>query len=212
MTIRQRCDIVGVVHQGWGHCGKVWWRYFFELLMLRRIARLLVTLLLIVQIGAAPAQAASLKGHIDTLDGYKFLYPNGWVEVPFKSDADTVYHDLIEPTENVSVIISQVPGNKKLVDLGTPTEVGFKLGKSAIAPAGSGREAELTTAESEEIQGKTYYYLEYLVKVGEKQRYNLASVVVSRGKLFTCNASTTARRWPKMKKTLTEMIHSFNVA
>jgi photosystem II oxygen-evolving enhancer protein 2 len=180
--------------------------------MLRRIARLIVTLLLIVQIGTLPAQAAGLKGHIDNIDGYKFLYPNGWVEVPFKSDADTVYHDLIEPTENVSVIISQVPNNKKLADLGTASEVGYKLGKSAIAPDGSGRTAELTSAESAEIEGKTYYYLEYLVKVDNKQRYNLASVVVSRGKLFTCNASTTAKRWPKMKKTLTEMIHSFNVA
>jgi photosystem II oxygen-evolving enhancer protein 2 len=180
--------------------------------MLKKIARLIVTLLLIVQIGTAPAQAAGLKGHIDNIDGYKFLYPNGWVEVPFKSDADTVYHDLIEPTENVSVIISQVPDNKKLADLGTASEVGYKLGKSAIAPTGSGRTAELTGAESEEIEGKTYYYLEYLVKVDNKQRYNLASVVVSRGKLFTCNASTTAKRWPRMKKTLTEMIHSFNVA
>ena len=180
--------------------------------MLRRIAKLLIILAIALQITITPAAAASLKGHIDTTDGYKFLYPNGWVEVPIKSAADTIYHDLIEPTESVSVVISQVPGNKKLVDLGTPSEVGQKLGSTAIAPAGSGRQAELTNAESAEVQGKTYYYLEYLVKTGDQQRYNLASVVVSRGKLFTCNASTTSRRWSRMKSTLEEMIHSFNVA
>jgi photosystem II oxygen-evolving enhancer protein 2 len=180
--------------------------------MLGKITRLLVALLLILQIGINPAQASSLKGHIDTSDGYKFLYPNGWVEVPVKNAADVVYHDLIDPTENVSVVISQVPGNKSLADLGTPTEVGYKLGRNAIAPPNSGRAAELTSAESEEIQGKTYYYLEYLVKIGNQQRYNLASVVVSRGKLFTCNASAAAKRWPRMKQTLQEMIHSFNVA
>jgi photosystem II oxygen-evolving enhancer protein 2 len=180
--------------------------------MLRRIAKLLIILSIALQITITPAIAASLKGHIDISDGYKFLYPNGWVEVPIKSAADTIYHDLIEPTESVSVVISQVPGNKKLADLGTPTEVGYKLGNSAIAPEGSGRKAELTNAESQEIQGKTYYYLEYLVKNGDQERYNLASVVVSRGKLFTCNASTTAKRWSRMKSTLEEVIHSFNVA
>jgi photosystem II oxygen-evolving enhancer protein 2 len=180
--------------------------------MLGKIARLLLAVLLVIQLGMAPAQAASLKGHIDTSDGYKFLYPNGWVEVPVKNAADVVYHDLIDPTENVSVVIGQVPGNKTLAELGSPTEVGAKLGRNAIAPPNSGREAELTSAESEEIQGKTYYYLEYLVKIGNQQRYNLASVVVSRGKLFTCNASATAKRWPRMKQTLQEMIHSFNVA
>jgi photosystem II oxygen-evolving enhancer protein 2 len=180
--------------------------------MLGKIARLLVALILIVQIGIAPAQAASLKGHIDTSDGYKFLYPNGWVEVPVKNAADVVYHDLIDPTENVSVVISSVPGNKTLAELGSPTEVGYKLGSKAIAPPNSGRTAELTSAESAEIQGKTYYYLEYLVKIGNQQRYNLASVVVSRGKLFTCNASATAKRWPRMKQTFQEMVRSFNVA
>jgi photosystem II oxygen-evolving enhancer protein 2 len=204
-----------MINQRWRHAKKTILTdelFTQKKLMLRRIAKLLIALTIALQIAIAPVQAASLKGHIDTSDGYKFLYPNGWVDVPFKSAADIVYHDLIEPTESVSVVISQVPGNKQLADLGTPTEVGYKLGSSAIAPAGSGRVAELTNAESAEIQGKTYYYLEYLVKIGSQQRYNVASVVVSRGKLFTCNASTTAKRWSRMKNTLEEVIHSFNVA
>jgi photosystem II oxygen-evolving enhancer protein 2 len=204
-----------MVNQRWRHAKKLILTQgiiYLQITMFRRIAKLLIVLTIALQITISPVFAASLKGHIDTTDGYKFLYPNGWVEVPIKSAADTIYHDLIEPTESVSVVISQVPANKKLADLGTPTEVGYKLGGTAIAPEGSGRTAELTNAESQEIQGKTYYYLEYLVKIGDQQRYNLASVVVSRGKLFTCNASTTAKRWSRMKSTLEEVIHSFNVA
>ena len=60
-----------------------------------------------------------------------------------------VFHDLIEVSENVSVVISPVPEGKTLPELGTPTEVGYKLGKAALAPADSGRSAELINAGTE---------------------------------------------------------------
>ena len=119
---------------------------------------------------------------------------------------------MIESSENVSVVISQVDKDKKLSDLGTASDVGYKLGKNAIAPTGSGREAELISAETNEVKGKTYYILEYDVKLPNSHRHNIASVVVSRGKLFTFNASTTDRRWQKMKKVFGEVINSFSVA
>ncbi len=181
--------------------------------MLKKITvSLILTLAIIFQINVAPAQAAGLQGYIDTADGYKFLYPNGWVAVKTTKGADIIFHDLIESSENVSVVISQVDKDKKLSDLGTASDVGYKLGKNAIAPPGSGREAELVSAESHEAKGKTYYILEYDVKLPTGLRHNIASVVVSRGKLFTFNASTTDRRWSKMKKVFGEVINSFSVA
>lgn len=174
---------------------------------------LIMALGLILQTNVAPAQAAGLQAYVDTGDSYKFLYPNGWVPVKTTKGADIIFHDLIESTENVSVVISQVDKAKKLSDLGTATDVGEKLGKNAIAPAGSGREAALLTAESREIRGKTYYILEYDVKFpNDTHRHNVASVVVSRGKLFTFNASTTDRRWAKMKQVFNEVVSSFSVA
>jgi photosystem II oxygen-evolving enhancer protein 2 len=172
----------------------------------------IVALAIILQFNVTPARAGGLQGYIDTNDGYKFLYPNGWVAVKTTKGADIIFHDLIESSENVSVVISQVDKDKKLSDLGTASDVGYKLGKNAIAPPGSGREAELISAESHDAKGKTYYVLEYDVKLPNSHRHNLASVVVSRGKLFTFNASTTDRRWQKMKKVFNEVIDSFSVA
>jgi photosystem II oxygen-evolving enhancer protein 2 len=178
----------------------------------RIVLSLLLTLGLVLQANVNPAQAGGLKGYIDTANGYKFLYPNGWVSVKVGKGADIVFHDLIEQSENVSLVISQVDKSKKLSDLGTASEVGYKLGKNAIAPPDSGREAELISAETNEVNGKTYYLLEYDVTLADRHRHNLASVVISRGKLFTFNASTTDKRWQKMQKVFKEVVNSFSVA
>ena len=153
-----------------------------------------------------------LQSFVDTTDGYEFLYPNGWLQVKVSDGPDVVFHDLVEATENVSVVISPVPQEKTLTDLGTPTEVGYKLSKNAIAPKDSGREAELVNAEPREYKTKTYYQLEYAVKLADgRERHNLASVAVSRGKLFTMNISTTEKRWQKVQDKFQQVINSFSV-
>ncbi|MGI8499572.1 MAG: photosystem II reaction center PsbP [Hassallia sp.] len=158
------------------------------------------------------AVAAGLNSFVDTTDGYQFLYPNGWVQVKVANGPDVVFHDLIEVTENVSVVISPVPDNKTLAELGTPGEVGYKLSKNAIAPPDSGREAELVNAAQRESDGKTYYLLEYEVKLpNNRKRHNLASVSVSRGKLFTFNASVTEKRWQRVKQIIDSCVNSFSV-
>lgn len=118
---------------------------------------------------------------------------------------------MIEQTENVSVVISPTPDDTSLETLGTPSEVGYKLSKNAIAPPGSGREAELINAESREVGEKTYYLLEYAVKLPNQERHDFASVAISRGKLFTINASATEKRWQKMQDLLEQSIRSFRV-
>ena len=155
---------------------------------------------------------AGLKSFVDSVDGYEFLYPNGWLPVKVTDGPDIVLHDLIETTENVSVVISSIAEGKTLADLGTPGDVGYRLGKNAIAPPGSGREAELVNAGQQDVDGKTYYILEYAVKLPDRQqRHNLASVAVSRGKLFTFNASTTEQRWQKAEPKLQQVVKSFTV-
>jgi photosystem II oxygen-evolving enhancer protein 2 len=177
--------------------------------------RIVVILLLVFSFclsEPAVASAAGLKSFVDTNDGYEFLYPNGWVQVKVANGPDVVFHDLIEMSENVSVVVSPVPEDKTLEELGTPTEVGYKLGKNAIAPPNSGREAELVNAGKRETNGKTYYMLEYAVKLpNNQQRHNLASVAVSRGKVFTFNASVPEKRWRKIKQIIEEAVNSFSV-
>jgi photosystem II oxygen-evolving enhancer protein 2 len=172
-------------------------------------------LLLVLSFGLSnisAATAAGLNDFVDTTDGYQFSYPNGWVQVKVSNGPDVVFHDIIEPSENVSVVISPVPGGKSLAELGTPGEVGYKLGKNALAPEGSGREAELVNAGQREVDGKEYYKLEYLIKLpNQQQRHNLAIVTVSRGKLFTFNASVTDKRWSKVKRQMENSVNSFQV-
>ncbi len=179
--------------------------------MLKRIAAMLLVIISF-SLTSCVSTANGLKSYIDTADGYQFLYPNGWVPVTISGNGpDVVFRDLIEQTENVSVVISPVTGNKTLADLGSPTEVGYTLSKTAIAPVGSGREAELVNAESRNTGDKNYYVLEYAVKLPNQLRHNLASVAISRGKLFTFNISATEERWLKVKDLFEKATKSFSV-
>ncbi|KAB8332769.1 photosystem II oxygen evolving complex protein PsbP [Scytonema tolypothrichoides VB-61278] len=156
--------------------------------------------------------AAAGRSYVDTTDGYEFSYPNGWVQVKVANGPNVVFHDIIEISENISVVISPVPEGKTLKELGTPGEVGYRLGKNALAPEGSGRKAELVNAEERESNGITYYLLEYAIALpNNQQRHNLTSVAVSRGKVFTFNASVPERRWGRVKGLIEESVNSFSV-
>ncbi|NEU75340.1 photosystem II oxygen evolving complex protein PsbP [Hassallia byssoidea VB512170] len=180
--------------------------------MWKRIVLILLLVFSFSLSNSGVAAAAGLNSFVDTTDGYQFLYPNGWVQVKVADGPDVVFHDLIQVTENVSVVISPVPDNKTLAELGTPGEVGYKLSKNAIAPPDSGRKAELVNAAQRESKGKTYYLLEYEVQLpNNKKRHNLASVAVSRGKLFTFNASVTENRWQRVKQIIESCVNSFSV-
>jgi len=179
--------------------------------MLKRIAVVLMVLLSLTIQSCVPTVAgAGLKSYVESYKGYEFLYPNGWVPVKV-SDADVVLHDIIEETENASVIISNVPEGKTLAELGTPSEVGYRLSKNAIAPPGSNRTAELVDAKSRQVGDETYYLLEYAVQLPSQTRHNLASVVVRRGQLFTYNLSTTEKRWEKSQEKFRQSVNSFSV-
>lgn len=157
----------------------------------------------------------NLQSYVDAKDGYEFLYPNGWVQVEVKNASpgvDLVFHDLIEKTENLSVIVSDLPSDRALADLGTPSEVGYRFLKQIGSGPGSEREADLISAQSHEAGGKTYYILEYQVKLpGGQERHDLASVAISRDKLFTFNLSTPQYRWPKVKSLFKTAVNSFSV-
>jgi photosystem II oxygen-evolving enhancer protein 2 len=183
--------------------------------MLKRLLALILVMFTTAMLQGCVSLGGGLNAFVDDIDGYRFLYPNGWVQINVANGPngpDVVFHDIIEQTENVSVVINPVPGRKTLADLGTPGEVGIQLSKSAIAPVGSGRTAELVNAVAREVNGHNYYDLEYLVKLTDgRERRNLATATISRGKLFTLNASTPEERWDAMKAALERSIASFLV-
>lgn len=178
--------------------------------MLQRLA--IILLMVLCLITSCASATSGLKTYIDSTDGYQFLYPRGWLPVKAANGADVVFHDFIEISENISVVVSPVPEGKVLSDLGTPGEVGYKLGKNALAPPESGRIAELVNAEAREKNAKNYYFLEYVIKLpNQQQRHNLASVAVSKGKLFTFNASVPEKRWAKVQQVLNQVVDSFSI-
>ncbi|MEL6383606.1 MAG: photosystem II reaction center PsbP [Cyanobacteria bacterium J06626_18] len=178
--------------------------------MLKRLAAVLLTIAALTLQGCV-SSGAGLNAYADTYDGYRFLYPNGWTEVKMTGMADIVFHDIVNETENVSVVISDVPEGQTLEQLGTPTEVGYKLSKSINMMAGDDRDVELASAQSIMKEDETYYILEYIADLPSGIRHNFASVAVRRGKLFTFNASTQEDRWEKVKDLMKQSVASFSV-
>jgi photosystem II oxygen-evolving enhancer protein 2 len=178
--------------------------------MLKRI-----TVIAVLVLSLALQSCASLGGgfmaYVDAMDGYRFLYPNGWLQVNGNTGPDVVFRDLIEETENVSVVLSSLTGNRKLADLGDASTVGLQIAQKILAPVGSNRQAELLSATERESADKTYYDLEYLINMGDRQRHHLASVAVSRGKLYTLNISAPEQRWDKVSSLFKKVETSFRV-
>jgi photosystem II oxygen-evolving enhancer protein 2 len=178
---------------------------------------LVAALLLIVSLALSSCSlgVGAMQSYVNPAQGYEFLYPNGWIPVDVKNASagvDVVLRDLVERTENLSVIVSDVPSNKSLEDLGTPTEVGYRFFQNINNNPELNRRAEFLRAESRENDGKTYYILEYAVDLpNARPRHNLASVAVSEGKLFTFNLSTTENRWKKVKDVFEVAANSFSV-
>lgn len=184
--------------------------------MLKSIATLIIIIFIFtVTLFGCVSPTSGLNPYVDGADGYKFLYPNGWIAVDVKNSSegvDVVFRDLIERSENLSVIISDISKDKNLEDLGTPTDVGYRFMQIVNQNPDNQREAELISAEKREQNLDDYYLLEYRVKLGDNQyRHNLASVVTKNGKLYTFNISTTESRWHNLENLFKTVVKSFTV-
>lgn len=176
----------------------------------------LVLFFLTITVSSCSPSLSGLQSYIDASDGYQFLYPNGWIPVDVKNASegvDVVFQDFIERDENLSVIISDINQNKKLTDLGSPTDVGYRFMEMVNNNPNEQREAELISATQKEDKLKNYYLLEYQVKLPNNQvRHNLASVVTNKGKLYTFNISTSESRWRTVKELFTVVANSFSLS
>ena len=180
--------------------------------------RSFISILLVIisiTLSSCSVGVTGLKSYVNPTKGYEFLYPNGWIPVDLKQPSagvDLVLRDLIERTENLSVIISDVPADKSLEDLGTPSEVGYRFLNLVNDNPSLEIESAFLRAESRQAKDKTYYLLEYEVDVPDQpKRHNLASVAVSQGQLFTFNLSTPENRWETVRDTFEIAAQSFSV-
>ncbi len=154
---------------------------------------------------------AGLNGFQSPDGRYAFLYPTGWTRVQVSGGPSVVFHDLINSDETLSLVISDVDAGSDLTALGSAVAVGESLRRSVIAPEGSGRQAELVQAEERQRDGRSFYDLEYSVHLQDRDRHELATVVVDRGRLYTFAASTNESRWPKVRDLFHQVVTSFNL-
>ena len=89
--------------------------------------------------------------------------------------------------------------------------VGEQLRRTVIAPEGSGRQAELVEASERQEGPRTFYDLEYAVHLEDRDRHELATVVLDRGRLYTFAASTNEIRWAKVKDMFHQVVTSFTL-
>jgi photosystem II oxygen-evolving enhancer protein 2 len=171
-----------------------------------------ILMMLTIGLSGCVSSTSGLVPFVDSRDGYSFLYPNGWMQTSLKNGPDIIFHDIVEQSENVSVVISKLTSVKDLSEIGSANDVGLKVKQRVIAASGSGREAELISAEQRDVDGKAYYLLEYAVKraTGEP-RHDLVNVTTNRGNLYTLSVSTSENRWFKVKDMFYKVVASFSV-
>lgn len=172
---------------------------------------LAVGLVLSLALVGCSAAAAGLNSFQSPDGRYAFLYPTGWTRVQVSDGPQVVFHDLINSDETLSLVISDVNATNELESLGSAVAVGEKLRRVVIAPEGSGRQAELVEAQERQDGGRTFYDLEYAVHLSDRDRHELATVVVDRGRLYTLAASTNEARWPRVKVLFHQVIQSFTL-
>ena len=177
--------------------------------LVRTISRVGFACALVMLLAACSGSYAGMNSFQSPDGRYAFLYPNGWSRVSMNGGPQVVFHDLINSDETLSLAVSKVDEKGDLQALGSPIAIGERLSREVIAPQGSGREAELVDANQREAGGHIFYDLEYTVHLEDRERHELATVVVDRGRLYTLAASTNEFRWNKVKGLLEEVIKSF---
>ncbi|MCP9886445.1 photosystem II reaction center PsbP family protein [Cyanobium sp. ATX 6A2] len=180
-------------------------------LLPRPLMRGLLAVLLAVSLVGCSAAAAGLNSFQSPDGRYAFLYPTGWTRVQVSGGPQVVFHDLINSDETLSLVVSEVNPDNDLSNLGSAVAVGESLRRNVIAPEGSGRAAELVQAEERQEGGRTFYDLEYAVHLQDRDRHELATVVVDRGRLYTFAASTNETRWNKVNDLFHQVVTSFTL-
>ena len=170
---------------------------------------LLVLVLMTLLVSCSGVSTAGLNSFQSNDGRYAFLYPTGWTRVSVTGGPQLVFHDLINSDETLSLVVSEVGEDVDLKEIGSPEAVGERLMKEVIAPEGTGRNVDLIATNSRETSDHLFYDLEYVVHLEDKDRHELATVVLDRGYLYTFAAGTNELRWNKVNNLFEKVIVSF---
>ncbi|KGG12260.1 MULTISPECIES: photosystem II reaction center PsbP [Prochlorococcus] len=178
---------------------------------LKSFKQFLCSLLLISVLCACNSSSTAGLEAFQSSDGtYGFFYPTGWTRISVTGGPEVVFHDVINSDETLSLVVSDIENGLDLDSIGGPIQIGESLIEEVFASDGSGRQADLLQASRREERNHIFYDLEYTIHLPDRDRHELATVVVNRGALFTLAASTNETRWPKVKGIFERVITSFN--
>ena len=173
---------------------------------LRTSFKSLLAIALVLMLGACSTGVSAGLEPFKSQDGrYGFLFPTGWTRVAVDNGPEVVYHDLINSDETLSLVISKLDNEIDLDDLGGADAVGERL----FGANNSENPIQLIEAKEREVDDHKFYDLEYSVNLENKNRHEIATVVVDRGYLYTLAASSSERRWEKMQDIYNRVISSF---
>ena len=173
---------------------------------LRTSFKSLLAIALVLMLGACSTGVSAGLEPFKSQDGrYGFLFPTGWTRVAVDNGPEVVYHDLINSDETLSLVISKLDNEIDLDDLGGADAVGERL----FGANNSENPIQLIEAKEREVDDHKFYDLEYSVNLENKNRHEIATVVVDRGYLYTLAASSSEQRWAKMQDIYKRVVSSF---
>lgn len=142
-----------------------------------------------------------LEKFADTQRGLSILAPSGWNKFEGEVGAyDIKWQDLVDQKENVK--ISSTPVKSTTVSISALGEDVQAIGSNLAAK----RNAKLMKAEERLTDGILFYVFEFAINDGTHQ---LLSLCVSKGKIWSLDANTTEKRWPKREELYNNIIGSF---
>jgi photosystem II oxygen-evolving enhancer protein 2 len=118
----------------------------------------------------------------------RMMVPSGWNKFEGEVGAyDLKWQDLVDPNENIKISSTPVKSTTTSVEpLGDVKTVGESLA--------SKRNAKLLSAEERLTDGILFYKFDFALDDGTHQ---LLQLCVSKGKLWSIDASAKEKRWPK---------------
>merc|ERR1712176_149660 len=130
----------------------------------------------------------------------KMMTPSGWNKFDGEVGAyDLKWQDLVDNTENIKISSTPVKSTTTSIDaLGEVSQVGASLAAK--------RNAKLLSATERLTDGVLFYKFDFAISDGTHQ---LLQLCVCKGKLWSIDASSTEKRWPKRSELYENVFGSF---
>jgi len=141
-----------------------------------------------------------LEAYQDGGRGIRLMAPSGWNKFEGEVGAyDIKWQDLVDPTENIKISSTPVKSTTESIDaLGPVKELGPKLAAK--------RNAKLLSATDRVTEGILFYTFDFALPDNTHQ---LLLLCVSKGKLWSVDASAKEKRWSKREEMYKNVLGSF---